>query len=338
MNSRSSNQNLLKLVWVIAATAGIYLSSPMLHAQQASANEAPAASTATAAPTSASTSALKSFDTPQQGADALINAAERWDGTALAQIFGPDGDDVVFTGETVQDRQRAAAFAAEAREKKTVSVDPTTGNRAFLLVGNEDWPFPVPIVKKGDKWYFDGAAGRQELLYRRIGANELDALNICHGYVESQAEYAMQPREGYAVNQYAQRIISTSEKQDGLAWQNPDGTWGGPIGEKIAAAIQQGYSSRMEPYHGYFFKILKGQGPDAPLGQMDYVVKGIMIGGFALVAAPAEYGVTGVKTFIVSNDGVVYEKDFGAATFDEFKKMELFNPDKSWTPVPDENN
>jgi hypothetical protein len=338
MNSRSSNQIFLKLVWVMAAAAGVYLSSPMLHAHQASANEAPAASTATAAPTSASTSTLKTFDTPQQGADALIKAAEQWDGTALAQIFGSDADDVVFTGETVQDRQRAADFAAEAREKKTVSVDPTTGNRAFLLVGNEDWPFPVPIVKKGGKWYFDGAAGRQELLYRRIGANELDALNICHGYVEAQEGYAMQPREGYAVNQYAQRIISTPEKQDGLAWQNPDGTWGGPIGEKIAAAIQQGYSSRMEPYHGYFFKVLKGQGPDAPLGQMDYVVKGIMIGGFALVAAPAEYGVTGVKTFIVSNDGVVYEKDFGPATFDEFKKMELFNPDKSWTPVPDEGN
>lgn len=205
-------------------------------------------------------------------------------------------------------------------------------------MGNEDWPFPVPIVKKGGKWYFDGAAGRQELLYRRIGANELDALHICHGYVEAQEEYAMQPREGYVVNQYAQRIISTPEKQDGLAWQNPDSTWDGPIGEKIAAAIQQGYSSRMEPYHGYFFKVLKGQGPDAPLGQMDYVVKGIMIGGFALVAAPAEYRVTGVKTFIVSNDGVVYEKDFGPATFDEFKKMELFNPDKSWTPVPEEDN
>jgi hypothetical protein len=338
MNSTSSNQNLLALVWAMAAMAGTYLSSPMLHAQQASAHEAPAASTAGAVPTSAPISAVKTFETPQQGADALINAAEQWDETALAEIFGPGSDDVVFTGDTVQDRLRAADFAAEAREKKSVSVDPRSGNRAFLLVGNEDWPFPVPIVKKGGTWYFDGAAGLQELLYRRIGANELDALRVCFGYVEAQEEYAMQPREGYAVNQYAQQIVSTPETQDGLAWRNPDGTWGGPIGEKVAAAIQKGYSDRMDPYRGYFFKVLKGQGPDAPLGEMDYVVKGLMIGGFALVAAPAEYRVTGVKTFIVSNDGVVYEKDFGPATFDEFKKMELFNPDKSWTPVPEEDN
>jgi len=155
--------------------------------------------------------------------------------------------------------------------------------------------------------------------------------------VEAQEEYALQPREGYEVNQYAQRIMSTPGRQDGLAWRNPDGTWGGPIGENIARAIAQGYSTGEEPYHGYFFKILKGQGPDAPLGKMDYVLKGVMIGGFALVAAPAEYRITGVKTFIVSNDGIVYQKDFGPTTLDEFKKMELFKPDQSWTPVPEED-
>jgi len=152
--------------------------------------------------------------------------------------------------------------------------------------------------------------------------------------VEAQGEYALQQRKLYEVNQYAQRIVSTAGKQDGLAWQNADGTWSGPIGENIAKAIEQGYtSSGEEPYHGYYFKILKGQGPAAPLGELDYVVKGVMIGGFALVAAPAEYAVTGVRTFIVSNDGVVYEKDLGPTTLDQFKKMELFNPDKSWTPV-----
>lgn len=156
--------------------------------------------------------------------------------------------------------------------------------------------------------------------------------------MDAQEEYALQPREGYQVNQYAQRIVSTPGKQDGLAWQNSDGTWSGPIGENIARAIAQGYTSREEPYHGYFFKVLKGQGPDAPLGQLNYVIEGVMIGGFALVAAPAEYRVTGVQTFIVSNDGVVYQKDFGPGTLDEFKKMELFNPDKSWTPVPVEDN
>jgi hypothetical protein len=266
----------------------------------------------------------------------LIAAAEKFDERILEEIFGLGGEDIVFSGEYERDRQRASDFAAEAREKKTVSVDPKRGNRAFLLVGNEDWPFPVPIVKLSDRWSFDAKAGRQELLYRRIGSNELDAIDICHGYVAAQQEYALQKREGYAVNQYAQRIIGSPGKQDGLAWQNPDGSWGGPIGEKIAEAIEQGYSGRAEPYHGYFFKILKGQGPAAPLGEMDFVVKGLMIGGFALVAAPAEYDVTGVKTFIVSYEGVVYEKDFGPATLNEFIKIELFNPDRSWKPVTKE--
>jgi hypothetical protein len=188
-------------------------------------------------------------------------------------------------------------------------------------------------VKSGERWLFDSKAGRQELMYRRIGANELDAIEVCHGYVEAQEEYATRQRALYDVSQYAQRIVSTPGKQDGLAWQNPDGTWAGPVGENIARAIEQGYTSSAEPYHGYLFKILNGQGPAAPLGEMNFVVKGVMIGGFALVAAPAEYGVTGVRTFIVSHDGVVYEKDLGPNTFDEFKKMERFDPDKSWTPV-----
>jgi hypothetical protein len=278
----------------------------------------------------------KMFDTPQQAADELVNAAEKFDVRAFEEIFGPDGDDIVLSGEYPQDRQRANDFVAETREKKSVSVDPKKGTRAFLLVGNEDWPFPVPLVKLGGKWYFDAKAGRQELLHRRIGANELDAIDICRGYVGAQYEYAFQPRAGFGVNQYAQRIISTPGKQDGLAWQDPDGSWAGPIGEKIAHAIEQGYSPGAEPYHGYFFKILKGQGPAAPLGQIDYVVKGVMIGGFGLIAAPAEYGETGVKSFIVSQDGVVYEKDFGPDTLNEFMKMERFNPDKSWRPVAEE--
>ena len=278
----------------------------------------------------------KMFDTPEQAANALVGAAEKFDVGALKEIFGSDGVDIVVFGEEAQDRQRASNFAAEAHEKKSVSVDPTRRNRAFVLVGNEDWPFPVPLVKTGNKWSFDANAGRQELLYRRIGSNELDAVAICRGYVEAQQQYALQKREGYDVHQYAQRIVSTPGKQDGLAWQNKDGGWGGPVGEKIARAIEQGYSSGAEPYHGYFFKILKGQGPAAPLGEMDFVVKGLMIGGFALAAAPAEYRVSGVKSFVVSHDGVVYQKDFGPDTLDEFKKMERFNPDSSWKPVSDE--
>jgi hypothetical protein len=330
MKSRAGNRNFSRLLWIGSAVAWLCLSALSVFAvQQPAEKKTPASATATGG--------ARSFETPQQAADVLVEAAEKFDVAVLTQIFGPEGNDIVFSGEFAQDRKHASDFAAEAREKKSVSVDPKTGNRAFLLVGKEDWPFPVPLVKRGDKWFFDGKAGRQELLYRRIGANELDAIQLCHGYVEAQHEYALQPHEGYNANQYAQRIVSTPGKQDGLAWQNPDGTWGGPVGEKIARAIEQGYHSGSEPYHGYFFKILKGQGPAAPLGQMDFVVKDVMIGGFALVAGPAEYGVTGLKTFIVSHDGVVYEKDLGPKSLDEFTKMELFNPDKSWTPVPEED-
>jgi hypothetical protein len=325
VKSTSVKASLLKLLWISGSLT--FLSFPgQITAQQ------PAAKT-----TSTSVAGgAKTFDTPQQAADALVAAAGQFDEPVLEEIFGPSGKDIVFTGEYPQDRQRALDFAEEAREKKSISVDPKKGNRAFLLVGNEDWPFPVPIVKLGTKWTFDAKAGRQELLYRRIGSNELDAIDICRGYVEAQYDYAFQKRDGYDVNQYAQRIVSTAGKQDGLAWQNPDGSWSGPIGEKIAHAIEQGYSSGAEPYHGYFFKILKGQGPAAPLGEMDFIVKGVMIGGFALVAAPAEYRVTGVKSFIVSQDGVVYEKDFGPGTLDEFIRMDRFNPDKTWTPVPED--
>jgi hypothetical protein len=325
MKPTSAKTNLLRFLW-ITGTVSILSVPGHLTAQQ------PAAKTAT--PSVAV--AAKTFDSPQNAANALVAAAEQFDERLLNEIFGPGGDDIYLSGEYPQDRKRASDFAAEANEKKSVSVDPQRGNRAYLLVGSDNWPFPVPIVKVGDKWAFDAKAGRQELLFRRIGSNELDAIDICRGYVEAQIEYAYQKRDGYDVNQYAQRIISTPGKQDGIAWQNPDGTWGGPIGEKIARAIEQGYSLGAEPYHGYFFKILKGQGPAAPLGEMDYVVKGVMIGGFALVAAPAEYGVTGVQSFIVSQDGVVYEKDLGSASLNEFINMERFNPDKSWISVPED--
>ena len=276
----------------------------------------------------------KAFATPKLAADELIRAAEQFDVPALMEIIGPHGADLVETADKVQDKERAARFAALAREKTSVTEDPKNPNRASLSVGNDDWPYPVPLVKRNGKWYFDAAAGRREILNRRIGANELDAIAICRGYVEVQKQYALEAHDG--VNQYAQRIVSTPGKRDGLAWQNEDGSWGGPIGEGIAKALQQGYTSRAEPYHGYYYKILKGQGPAAPLGKMDFMVKGVMIGGFALVAAPADYRVTGVKTFIVSHEGVVYEKDLGPDSLNIFKNMELYNPDKTWRPTDDE--
>jgi Protein of unknown function (DUF2950) len=337
MNSRSARKNLFELLWIAIIVIWACLSTQVLFG----AHQVPTGTQVPPAQTPSATAAHhpvegKTFDTPQQAADVLIAAAAKFDEDALATIFGPKGKKVIFTGETAQDRQRALAFAAEAKEKTKVSVDPKTGARAFIIVGDEDWPFPVPIVKINGKWSFDAKAGEHELLYRRIGANELDAIQICHGFVESQDEYALRSRQLYSVNQYAQRIISTPGKQDGLAWQTANGTWEGPIGEQIAKAIAEGYTSREMPFHGYFYKVLKGQGPAAPLGRLDYVIEGVMIGGFALVASPAEYRVTGVKTFMVSNDGVVWEKDLGPDTLDQFKKMELFNPDPSWHPVNDQ--
>jgi DUF2950 family protein len=287
-------------------------------------------------PVPAPAAVQKTFATAREAAEALVSASETFDVPAIKAILGPDGEDLVVTGEPVKDRDAATAFAAKARERLAVDPDPKNANRAILSVGNEDWPLPIPIVRTKGAWRFDSKAGRQEILYRRIGANELDAIQICRGYVEAQTEYALLKRDGSGVNQYAQRIVSTPGKQDGLAWRNPDGTWEGPIGEGIARIIELGYTDRATPYHGYFFKVLKGQGPAAPLGEMDFVVKGVMIGGFALVAVPAEYLVTGVKTFIVSHDGVVYEKDLGDGTANALKTMERYNPDKTWKRVLEE--
>src|SRR4030095_12297472 len=243
----------------------------------------------------------KEFDTPQQAADALIQVAANFDVAAAKGILGPDSEDIVSSKDAVQDKNRAAAFAAKAKEKTSIEIDKKDPNRAILVVGNDDFPLPIPIVKRKGKWSFDTNVGREEILNRRIGANELDAITICRGFVEAQKEYAQEKHDDAKVNQYAQRVISTPGKHDGLAWKNADGTWGGPIGEEVAKALEQGYTpqSQPQPYHGYYFKVLKGQGPAAPMGEMDFVVGGAMIGGFALAAAPAEYRVTGVQTFIV---------------------------------------
>jgi DUF2950 family protein len=278
----------------------------------------------------------KQFDTPKQAADALIQVATNFDVAAAKEILGSDGDDIISSEDPVQDKNRAAEFAAKAKEKTSVEVDKKNPNHAILLVGNDDFPLPIPIMKQKGKWFFDTKVGREEILNRRIGANELNAIQICRGFVEAQHEYALEKHDGSKVNQYAQRIISSPGKQDGLAWQNADGTWGGPVGEEVAKVLEQGYSERSQPYHGYYFKVLKGQGPDAPMGEMDFVVGGAMIGGFALAAAPAEYRVTGVQTFVVGPDGVVYEKDLGPDTLKTFQSMDKYNPDKTWKVTEDD--
>jgi hypothetical protein len=279
----------------------------------------------------------KAFDTPQQATDALIKAASTYDVAELMAIFGPDGKDFVSGGDEVQDKKSAVDFGKEAAAKNSIAVDKANANKASIIVGEEEWPLPVPLVKKNGKWYFDSKTGRREILYRRVGANELDAITVCRGYVDAQREYSLEPHDG--INQYAQKIISTAGQKDGLYWKNADGTSGGPIGEEVAEAIEEGYNYakvKTGGYHGYYFKILKGQGPAAPMGKINYVIEGVMIGGFALVAVPAEYRVTGVKTFIVSNDGIVYQKDLGPDSLKIAKEMELYNPDKTWQPTDDE--
>jgi len=285
---------------------------------------------------SAPQSNQKQFSTPKEAADSLVQAAESYDVNALKEILGPDSDDIVSSEDPVQDKNKATAFAAKAKEKTSIDVDRKNPNQAILIVGKDDFPLPIPIVKNKGKWSFDTKVGREEVLNRRIGANELDAIAICRGFVEAQHEYAEEKHDDSKVNQYAQRIISTEGKHDGLAWKNADGTWAGPVGEGVARAIEQGYSKQGQAFHGYYFKVLKGQGPNAPLGEMDFVVNGAMIGGFALAAAPAEYRVTGVKTFLVGPDGVVYEKDFGPDTLKTFETMDRYNPDKTWKPTADD--
>ena len=281
--------------------------------------------------------AQESFATPQLAADALIQATKNNDVPKLLKLFGPDGKDFVSSADPVRDKKYIDAFTSKAQEKENVTIDPKNASRAILTVGNDDWPFPVPIVKRTGKWIFDSKQGHNEILFRRIGANELDAIQICRGFVEAQKEYASQIHDDSGVNQYAQKIISTPGKHDGLYWQNPDGTPGGPISEAVARAIAEGYSpDQPSGYHGYFFKVLKGQGPAARMGQLDYVIEGIMIGGFALVAVPADYRVTGVKTFMVSYDGIVYEKDLGPNSRLVVNSMERYNPDKTWMVTKDE--
>ena len=315
-----------KISLIVTAIASYCSLGLALHAASPSKSDAAAAQPA-----------QKQFDTPKQAADALIQVAANFDVAAAKEILGPDSEDIVASEDPVQDKNRAAEFAAKAKEKMSVQTDKKNPNQAIVLVGNDDFPLPIPIVKQKGKWFFDTKVGREEILNRRVGANELNAIEICRGFVDAQHEYAMEKHDGSKVNQYAQRVISTPGKHDGLAWQTPDGAWEGPVGEEVAKALQEGYSAQGgKPYYGYYFKVLKGQGPAAPMGEMDFMVGGAMIGGFALAAAPADYRVTGVMTFIVGPDGIVYEKDLGPDTLKTFQSMDKYNPDKTWKVTADD--
>jgi hypothetical protein len=278
----------------------------------------------------------QTFSTPQAAAQALVEAAAHNDTAALLKLLGPGGKDIVQSGDAADDKAARERFAEHARAKLQVEPDHDNPNRASIVVGEQSWPYPVPMIRKNGQWHFDAASGRVEILARRIGRHELAAIDVCRAYVEAQMEYASRLRDSNGMLAYAQHIISSPGKKDGLYYEGEPETLVPKSFADAAAVLLQGKGKQPVPYHGYFFHILKAQGPDAPGGAMDYVVKGIMIGGFALAAWPAEYGVSGVQTFMVNHQGMVYEKDLGPQTATQARQMTAFNPNKTWKPVAGE--
>jgi hypothetical protein len=272
----------------------------------------------------------RNFATPQEAAQALVDAAGQNDTAALMKIFGPQGVDIVQSGDAAQDKDSRAEFARRAHEKMEVRIEPSNPNRAVIVAGNQDWPLPIPLIRATTgQWHFDAARGRVEILARRVGRNELAAIDVCRAYVEAQLEYASRDRNASGVLEYAQKIASSPGKKDGLYWEGaPDNL--------VPKSFAEAAATKPTPYHGYYFRILTAQGPDAQGGARTYLVNGGMIGGFALMAYPAEYGVSGIKTFIVNHRGIVYEKDMGPTTGTLARLMTRFNPDKTWRAVQGE--
>ena len=278
------------------------------------------------------------FDSPEAAVAALAGAAKAKDTNAVRAIFGPEGHELV-SPDVVQASEGFTRFAQRIAEK-TALVKVSDTNE-ILEIGADGWPFPMPLVKQGEKWFFDVEAGREEILNRRIGADELGAIDVCRAYVDAQREYASRDRDGDGILEYAQFILSTPGKRDGLYWpaKNP-GDEVSPLGPLIAQAHQEGYHRRtglltkdQTPYHGYYFQLLIRQGKHAPGGKYDYIINGHMIGGFALVAWPAEWGNTGIMTFIVNQQGKVYQKNLGPKTGKLAKKITAYDPDDAWMPV-----
>jgi len=279
---------------------------------------------------SATADTQQHFPSPEAAARALEAAARASDPARLVAVLGPQSDDVVSSGDPVDDARVRKRFATAAAARTQIEKTPE-GDRAILHVGADDWPFPIPLVREGNEWRFDTAAGKEEILNRRIGRNELATLASCRTYVDAQHEFAARFHE------YAQVFRSTPGKHDGLYWE-ASGHDTSPLGPLVAAATSEGYtvtdpSQGPAPYHGYFYRILKAQGAHAPGGARDYVKDGRMIGGFALLAWPAEHGSSGVMTFMVGPQGVVFQKDLGAQTADAAKAITTYDPDESWSPT-----
>ena len=276
----------------------------------------------------------KTFASAEEAVKALIAAAKSNNDKEMLAIFGPGAKELVFSGDAVADQQRRARFLKAYDEKNRLVQQ---GNDMILVIGNEDWPFPIPVMKKGDSWVFDIARGREEILNRRIGENELYTIQVCRAIVDAQREYAIKDRDKNGLLEYAQKFRSDPGKKNGLYWDSKAGEPQSPLGPITVQARGEGYqgqpSAAPSPYHGYFYKILTAQGKDAAGGAYSYLVKGKMIGGFAVVAYPAEYENSGVMTFIVNHDGKVFQKDLGKNTASVAKAMKEYNPDSTWAEV-----
>jgi DUF2950 family protein len=274
----------------------------------------------------------KTFPSAEEAVKAAVTAARNDSDKELLAIFGAQAKDLMFSGDAVADKQRRAQFLKAYDEKNGLVAD---GDNRIVVVGNNDWPFPIPLVKKGDGWVFDTDKGKEEILNRRIGQNELDVIQVLLAYVDAQREYAMKDRDGSGLRGYAQKIRSDTGKKNGLYWEAKAGEEQSPLGPFAARARSEGYKAgdKPVPYRGYYYKILTAQGKDAPGGAYSYIVKGKMIGGFALVAYPAEYGNSGVMSFMVNHEGKVFQKDLGKNTASAAAAMKEYNPDKTWAEV-----
>ena len=277
--------------------------------------------------------AQQAFNTMEEAIAALVTAAKAGDRSAIVKILGRGGADIASSGDPVADKATRETFITAFDAKHQVMMD--GADKGILMIGANEFPFPIPLVRKDGRWQFDTAAGRLEILYRRIGRNELDAIQASLAYVDAQNEYAEKDRTGAGPGAYAQRVVSRSGKKDGLYWPSTGSDDSSPLGELVAEASSDGYrlTGERTPFHGYYYKILTRQGPTAPGGAANYVVNGKMIGGFALVAYPAEYGNSGVMTFLVNHDGTVFQKDLGARTARIAGRMTSFNPDQTWKKV-----
>lgn len=278
-------------------------------------------------------SAQEHFKTPDEAVTALVTAAKAGDRKAIVKVLGPGGREIVSSGDPVADKVTRDKFVAAYDQKHSLAPDGT--DKTVLVIGSDDFPFPIPLVSKDGEWQFDTAAGREEIFSRRIGRNELSAIQVALAYVQAQNEYASLDPAGLGPHAYAQRIVSSPGKKDGLYWPPKEGEAQSPLGKLAAEASAEGYKvgKKPIPYHGYFYRILKRQGASADGGAVDYVVKGKMIGGFALIAYPAQYGNSGIMTFMVNNEGVVFQKDLGPDTAKRARKIDAFSPDTSWTKV-----